>query len=97
MPEEGRREWHSLMMCRACDDAHSRADLRGVASALAAAQKVAKVGAAGRHKGKVAVGAEEKWLRSHLRHLQEVKDGYDVIMYGDDIVEAWRCAPHLRA
>ncbi len=43
-----------------------------------------------RHMGKQA-GEGEKWLRAHARHLQEVKDGYDVIMYGDDIVEAYRC------
>jgi hypothetical protein len=61
-------------------------------------QKAAKAGAAGRHGGKVGAAkpqasSEARWLDSHLRHVAEVKEGpYDVILYGDDIVEAWRCA-----
>lgn len=57
-------------------------------------QRAAKVGSGQRHKSRQrALGAEEKWLRAHQRHLLEVRDEYDVIFYGDDIVEAWRCVP----
>ena len=35
---------------------------------------------------------EEKWLRAHQRHLSVAADGWDVVMYGDDLVEAWRCS-----
>lgn len=54
-------------------------------------QRAAKVGSGHRHKSRQrALGAEEKWLRTHQRHLAEVREDYDVIFYGDDIVEAWR-------
>lgn len=33
---------------------------------------------------------EEKWLRSHQRHLSLAADGWDVMLFGDDLVEAWR-------
>jgi len=36
------------------------------------------------------MGAEEKWLSVHQKHLDEVRDEWDVIFYGDDLVEAWR-------
>ena len=34
---------------------------------------------------------EEKWLHAHQRHLSLAADGWDVILFGDDLVEAWRC------
>lgn len=53
-----------------------------------------KVGSGQRHKSRQkALGAEEKWLRAHQRHLAEVREEHDVIFYGDDLIEAWRCAP----
>jgi len=54
-------------------------------------QRSAKIGAGQRYKSRQkALGHEEMWLRAHQRHLQEVREEYDVIFYGDDIVEAWR-------
>ncbi|BDA49069.1 probable platelet-activating factor acetylhydrolase IB subunit beta at C-terminar half [Coccomyxa sp. Obi] len=52
---------------------------------------VVKVGSGQRHKSRQkALGAEEKWLRAHQRHLAEVREEHDVIFYGDDLIEAWR-------
>jgi hypothetical protein len=52
---------------------------------------VVKVGLGQRHKGQQhQMGAEEKWLRVHQAHLLELREPWDVILYGDDIVEAWR-------
>ena len=68
-----------------CDDSKSLTSLL----MLCGVQRAAKVGQ--RHKSRQkALGAEEKWLRAHQRHLAEVREEYDVIFYGDDIVEAWR-------
>ncbi|CAL8463966.1 g3501 [Coccomyxa elongata] len=52
---------------------------------------VVKVGSGQRHKSRQkALGAEDKWLRAHQRHLAEVREEHDVIFYGDDLIEAWR-------
>ena len=59
------------------------------------AQQAPKAGLAARHKqgASKALSGEEKWLHSHLRLAAEAAEApHDVIMYGDDIVEAWRCA-----
>ena len=48
-----------------------------------------KVGSSRAHKART-LTAEEKWLRAHQRHLSVIGDGWDVIMYGDDLIEAWR-------
>ena len=59
------------------------------------AQKAGKpVGRHAKPSYKAGPSAEEKWLHSHLRLAADLAVGgpHDVILYGDDIVEAWRCA-----
>lgn len=48
-----------------------------------------KVGSARARKTR-ALSSEERWLQAHKRHLSVMGEAWDVIFYGDDLVEAWR-------
>ena len=48
-----------------------------------------RVGSGRAHAVRV-LSREEKWLRAHQRHLSVAADGWDVILFGDDLIEAWR-------